>query len=538
MLRSLHSRRSVLSATVSVLGGLVAVPLLAACGGQGGSAAATAAPAPTTAAAARPTSAPAATTAPAPTAAPAAAATTAPAPTATPAAAANAVPTEPPVAVQTAVADTGPLLVDPKTVKINGTFGVIQQKDWNPIHNEFLRAEVTAFAKEQGWPLNLSYEAGFTGGGNFNQKMAAAVSSGNGPDMVWGNYSSFTLWYLKTLQPIDDVMAYFVKQYGDVTPGAAPGNKIDGKWYAVPYFNRVGGWWARKSWYDAQKIDITTLKDFDQWKEAALAVSDPAKRMWGWGNTVNRSGDGENNVSTPWFEAGNRLTDETGQKVTFNTDLSIQAFDWIKDIYTNPKWQKMLPPGVNAWDDMGNNNAWNSGTIGFTSNAGTLFAAALKTVPQIGHDTFLNPQPAMPIGKKQALVGAGGSSTFYLMANAKNPEAAKALMGHLMSKPIQLKLFETSQGYVVPGYTWGWDTQPIVTCPNNVALIMKENLFNPNAFAWFQPAPNPLLWVQAVSDAVIFTDTMAAILKGQATKDAVADGQKKIEDLVKKFNGQ
>ena len=522
----------------ALVGGIAAIPLLQACSGQTATptaapAAPTTAPAPTKAAAA-PTAAP--TTAAAPTAA----ATTAAAPTAaatTAAAPTTAAASTPAATTSAAYNPNAPISYDPTKVKINGQFTVVQQKDWNPIHNDYLNKYVTDWAKQYNFPLNLYYEAGFTGGTNFNQKMAAAVSSGTGPDMLWGAYDTFTLWYLKTLQPVDDVLKTMVGKFGDPTPGFGPPNKVDGKWYAVPYFNRSGGNWVRKSWFDAKKIDITTLKDFDQWKEAALQVSDASKRQWGWGETVNRSGDGETDVSWPWFEAGNRLTDETGTKVTFNSEGSIAAFNWLKDLYTNPKWKPMLPPGVLAWDDMGNNNAYAAGTIGFTNNAGTIFAAEMKTAPDtIGKDTFLVPQPAMPIGAKQTLVGAGGGATFYLIQGAKNPDAAKSLIESMLTANEQTKLFGYTPGYVNPAYTWGWDTDPVKNCVNNVDLIFKANAFNPNAFSWFMPAPSTLLWVNGVSNAVVFTDTMAAILKGTAVKDAVAQAQTKIEAIGQKFN--
>lgn len=430
-------------------------------------------------------------------------------------------------------------LVDPKNVKVSGKFMVVQQKDWSDIHNAYLNKLVTDYAAQNNWPLDLSYEAGFTGGGNFLQRMAAAVSSGTGPDMLWGNYDTFQLNYLKTLQPVDDVYAAAAKVFGEATPGFAPGQKIGGSWYCVPYFNRTGGYWARVSWFKDKGIDISQSMSYDQWRDACLQVSDGSKRMWGWGNTVNRSGDGETNVSWPWFEAGNRLTDETGQKVLFNSEGSIAVFDWLKDLYTNQKWAPMLPPGVNAWDDIGNNNAWLAGTIGFTSNAGTLFATSLKTQPAIGHDAVLLPEPSSGIGAKQTLIGAGGGSVFYLIQGAKNVDATKATIQYMLAKDVQTQLFTTSQGYVAPAWTnWGWDTDPVKNCPSNVDLIYKENAFNPNAFAWFNPHPDPLLWVAGVSSAVVFTDTMAAILKGTATKDAVANSQTRIEGIQKQFNGK
>jgi multiple sugar transport system substrate-binding protein len=237
-----------------------------------------------------------------------------------------------------------------------------------------------------------------------------------------------------------------------------------------------------------------------------------------------------------WFEAGNRLTDEAGTSATFDTELSVAAFTYIKDIYTNEKYTPMLPPGVSGWDDFGNNNAWFAGTIGFTSNAGTLEAQSLKQYPDIGNDTLLVPQPAMPIGAKQTLVQPADGAVFYIPQNAKNADAAKALIQLMLAPDQQQRLWQFTQTYVTPAYAWGWDTDQVKQSPNNIDLTFKKYAFAPNTFSWFQPAPEPLLWVQGVRDAVVFTDTMAAIMNGTSIKDAVAQGQQKIESIGKQFN--
>ncbi len=82
------------------------------------------------------------------------------------------------------MAAPGFTLVNPASVKINGTFYVIQQKDWSDIHNRFLRQQVIDYAKSQNWKLNISYADAFTGGTDFFQKIAATIASGTGPDML------------------------------------------------------------------------------------------------------------------------------------------------------------------------------------------------------------------------------------------------------------------------------------------------------------------------------------------------------------------
>ncbi|MBX6772425.1 MAG: hypothetical protein IRY83_11915 [Chloroflexi bacterium] len=511
------TRRGMLRAGI-LMAGLGVLPLLQACAGQ--QATPTVAPAPTQ-------PAPTPTQAAAPTSAATAAATTTAA-TPTAAGAANATPTT--------ASQAAPAAIDVKSIKINGKLSILQEKDYNPIHNDNLNKEVRQFAASNNWDLDLSYMEAFVGGGDFYQKMAAAVASNTQPDMMFGTKDAFILWYNKLAQPVDDVVAWARSQFGDPIKGLELASVIEGKWWAVPFFTRVGGFWARKSWYDEIGFDITANHDLQEWADASMKVTDPAKKRWGWGLTVNKSGDGETNVYTPVFEAGARYTDETGEKVVFESDEAIQAFTWLKDIYSGDKYAKMRPPGLDSWTDTSNNEKWIAGTIGFTSNAGTLFAQAVKQVPDIGKDTYLVPQPIGPVGKKQQLTSAGGA-TFNLFAGAKNPDAAKAVMEHLLDKSIQKQIWSTSAGYACPAYKWGWDEPEIVNGPNNVPKTFEKIAYGEQFFAWM-PGPQPRLWINAISNAVVLTSTMAKILTGTPIKDAVHQAQLQIQQLHDQYQGK
>ena len=43
--------------------------------------------------------------------------------------------------------------------------------------------------------------------------------------------------------------------------------------------------------FEAAGIDVNSLDTWDKRRDAALKVSNPDKKMWGWGLTVNKSGD-------------------------------------------------------------------------------------------------------------------------------------------------------------------------------------------------------------------------------------------------------
>jgi multiple sugar transport system substrate-binding protein len=523
-------RRQLLRWSGVAVGLAVAGPLFSACGG---SPPPTATPAPTSppaagsptgGAAASPTATAQATTA-------AQAATT---PSATGAAAA-------PTAAATGAAapTTAPAATTPAAkASVNGKLTVIQERGFNPLQTTYISNLLQKTADANGWPLDKSYEEGFTGGGNFFEKMAAAVQAGDAPDLFFGSKDTFQLWNQKSLQPVDDVTQWAIQQFGDPAPGLKLGNFIDGKWYAVPYFSTTGGYWARKSWFDAVGFDVTKQYSLQDWLDACLKVSDPSKKRWGWGNTVNRSGDGQTNVYSALFQAGARVT-TADNKVAFNSDEAVAAYDWLKDLYTNPKWANALPPGVNAWTDPSNNEAYLAGTIGFSSNAGTMFATALSEKPDIAKDTYLALHPSGSVGKKESLiVAAPGGFWFQIFTGAKNVDAAKQMIETLMSKENQKAVWDNSPGHSVPAYKWGWDEPELKKVPNNVIQASQEIILSDKAFKLFLPQPQPKLWINAFDSQVVATDVMADILKGTPTAQAVKTGADRIQQIWNQFEGK
>ena len=106
---------------------------------------------------------------------------------------------------------------------------------------------------------------------------------------------------------------------------------------------------------------------FDARREAALAISDPDSEFWGWGVTPNQSGDGYGFLILLIQAFGGSFTDETGMKVHFNSPETVAAFEWLAETYDrNGKYAAMLPPGIESWGDISNNEAYLAGKIGYT----------------------------------------------------------------------------------------------------------------------------------------------------------------------------
>ncbi len=487
-------------------------------------------PAPTAAPAAKPTTAPAA----APTTAPAAAATAAPAAAKPTAAAAAAATTAP-------AAQAAPTFV---AAKINGKLQVVQSRDFHPDHNALIEAKVKEFATKQNYPLDHSYIEAYAGSGDVVQKLTAAVQAGDTPDVLIHTLSAAQLHFLDIIEDVDALEKDLEKFHGKVNPASTREDFLEGKWWAVPHFIRSGGFWVRLSAFKAAGIDpYTELGDLGKLRDAAMKITKD-QDFTGWGMTANRSGDGDTMLRNAIFMFGGQITDETGQLVVLNKEPyrtnSILGLNFIKDIYTNPQWAPMLPPGVAGWTDPSNNEAWLGGKIGITSNAGTVFAKAVVDKNPVADDTFLILQPKGLGPAARSLMGAGGAMCFFIMKGAKNRDAAEQLIRYLHTPEIYKQMFKISTGYVYPSREWGWD-QPEITesaYAKHVTDNWKKIANDPSGYLGSPYPGSPTPQVGALDSSNFLTDMFGEILGGKSVEDALASGHAKAVQTFKEFGAK
>jgi multiple sugar transport system substrate-binding protein len=483
-----------------------------------------AAPAPTTPpAAAKPTTAPAA----APTTAPAAAATTAPA--------AAAKPTTAPAQAAPAVAK----------VPINGKFVVVQSRDFHPDHNALIEAKIKEFATQQGYPLEHSYIEAYAGSGDVVQKLTAAVQAGDAPDLLIHTLPTTTLQFLDIIEEVDALEQEIEKDHGKTFKGTQLAARIENKWYSIPHFSRAGGYFIRQSAFKDLNLDpISQPMDYTQLRDAALAMSKPDKEFWGWGMTVNRSGDGDTNVRNAIFQWGGQIADESGQIVVLNNEPyrtnSIAGLNWLKETFTDAKFATMLPPGVGGWTDPSNNEAWLGGKIGVTTNAGTVFAKAVVDKNPVADDTFmiLQPKGLGPNGK--ALMGDPATMNFYIMKGAKNRAASEQLIKYLHTPAVYKQMFTISTGYVYPAREWGWDQPEITesTYAKHVTGTWQKILQDPSGYLGspYPGAPSPQ--VGALDSSNFLTDMFGEILGGKSVEDALKSAHERAVRTFKEFGAK
>jgi multiple sugar transport system substrate-binding protein len=418
------------------------------------------------------------------------------------------------------------------SAQVTGTMVILVNNDFHPDHNAFLRAEYSEFAKVNGWNVDLSNIAGFQGGGDLNQKLVAGVQAGNAPDMMNHNVATRQLQFLGALEPVGDLVKEQIDKNGAVVTGFENANFFENDWWAVPFFTRAGGWYVRSDIFAKHGLDVDKdTETYDKTRETALKISDPDNKMWGWGMTVNRSGDGNSMVQNVLFRFGSQLQDESGELIKFNSPETVAGLNWLKETYADPKWAKMLPPGVLSWNDLSNNEAFLAGTIAITDNAGTMYAKAVFDKVPHAKDIRYIPRPVRN-SDGQRLESLGGES-FYVIKGTKNKEAVYDMIRHLLSDQVQQQIWTTSTSYALPAYKNGWRHDIIQSVENSKRaepIAYPAQLWT--GLQWPGP-PSPA--VSAVGGGNYFTDMMAEVIQGKKTEEVVQDYANKFIQVFKEF---
>jgi multiple sugar transport system substrate-binding protein len=410
---------------------------------------------------------------------------------------------------------------------VAGKLTVIHRTEYFEVVQNMFHDSVVKFAKDKGVDLDIS-TANPEVFGDFIAKMVAAVQAGNPPDLSYNQLSIPLMYSQDILEDVTDVVEEAIRKYGKVVPAVAEFYaKHDGRWWAVPFMSYTGAWFARSDVFDAHGIDVHSLETWDQHRDAALAVSEPDKKMWGWGFTINRSGDAHGLIDGVIKAFGGTISDETGLKVTFNSPETVAGVTWLADIYTNEKYKPMLPPGVESWTDTGNNEAYLAGTIAMTLNQPSVYGAARKNNPDLFKNTAVLRGPKWQDGSRRE---AGANGWFTVFKGAKNVDVAKELMLNLLDPANITPMTENGGGLFLPAYADLWTDKVMAIDPN--FAVFREIMFNPDMyFGLSHPAkPSPLH--DAVNAQAIMSQMMANIVNnGMTPAEAVADAHQRIVQI-------
>ncbi len=424
----------------------------------------------------------------------------------------------------TAAASSGPVGVIPPPAAgaFKGqTISTLARQEYFKGTEQAYDQELMKFAQLTGATVDNSHQNVDTG--DTVTKQDAAVKSGNAPVLFYGANWAPQWLQLGDLLDVTDVVNQLQDAYGPVEDIMEVALVVDGKWWGIPYSTQANGLFVRKDWLAEKGIKPEEMKTFENMRDIALAITDPAKNRYGWGMTTNRSSDGNFQVLSILQAYGGSLNSNDGLKVTFNSPETVAAITFLADIHTNPKYKNMLPPGVEGWTDPSNNEAWLAGTLGITQNGYTLYAQSKAQSNPVYDKTAVLAGVTGP-GTDQ-IIATPGFFYFTLFKNGKNPEIAKEMVKYLVAPSSFINISKPSNGLNMPAYKKVWDADPFYTSgdPSFPALRQvieaKLPIKSKTGFA-FPQAVSP--GYSAVKSQYVLSDMMGDIIqKGTKVPDAV-----------------
>jgi multiple sugar transport system substrate-binding protein len=390
-------------------------------------------------------------------------------------------------------------------------------KSFYAARNEAYMAQVQEFAKQKGIDVDVYF---FTDA-EYKIKLTSAVMAGAPPDVSEMLHEGPPRFHgMGELADITEVAKEVDKDLG-IFPMFLAGVKYDGKFWALPKCHHPHVWFVR-----TDILKEAGAKEPETWQEvyeAAVKIRDKVKGIFPIGATFNRSTDGDSLAMTLLYSHGGSLCKSDGKTVAFDSPNTLAAVKMMEKMM-EPGLQ---PPGVMAWTDPHNNEAWVAGKIAMTLNSVTIYMKLKQDKNPILENTKMLAMPAGPAGR------ATLANTLYLgvFKKGKNPELGKELIRYLMKPENQFAWMEASEGQASPisrkgvEHKFSWYI-PAYENAQKGAEIAKNHGY---------PGPVTRAAVE-VSAQWVLPDMAAQVIVGKVPpKKAIEEATKTIKEIYSKF---
>ena len=409
-------------------------------------------------------------------------------------------PTATSVPVAQPAATAAPAAKAPVSLK-GTTLTVLQASNFIPEADPFFKKQIEeGFMKDTGAQVNIE----FIGNNELTPKIAAAIQSGSGPDVVQAGHN-WAHVYKESLVDVSDVAEQVKRVTGEFFPGLDAYTRVDGRYLAVPhdYLGQAILW--RKSWFKevgAERFPAT----YDEYHEVG-------KRLKAKGHPLGQSlghsiGDPVFWTYPMMWAYGGQEVDEQG-RVAINSPGTIAAVRAMKEA-----WPAAYDETGMAWDDAGNNRAFLAETISATYNGASIWWVARKDKAPFFDDIGMDLMPAGPRGS----FGQGLLWSYGIMRYSKSVDAAKEFVKWSMTDDVWMPWFEVGGSYFA-GVGARQNDNPIWEKFPPVTRILKDTPATFRGLGWPGPPDQKVGLVQA---RYIIVDMFARAVQGESPEAAVA----------------
>src|SRR6266436_5578954 len=258
--------------------------------------------------------------------------------------------------------------------------------------------------------------------------------------------------------------------------------------------------------------------------EFAKKAQDPAKDLWGFGQTLNRSDDGDGFMSNILWDYGGGVFDKDGKPAIGTTFLkqNTAALQFAVDTI---KKHGIQPPGVMGWTDVSNNEAYMAGKLVTTNNGASLYYAMVSKKHELAPKTTLVLTPGGPAG---SFVGSSCYNWAIFHKSAK-AELCEDLIRYVEDEKRFAEYIQVSVGQAGPVYKGRVDNPYWKSDPNFDAIL--QNILRSVNIGY----PGPMTPAAAeVQGQKILTDMAGRVVVGGLSPEAaLKEAHARVEEIHK-----
>lgn len=270
---------------------------------------------------------------------------------------------------------------------------------WDESQKPAMQQIVDAFEEENP---NVTVDLQVTPNKEYWTKLQTSVSGGAGPDVFWMNGPRFQLYASNgVIAPLDDA---------DIDAADYPESLLDlytfeGKLYGAPKDFDTIGLWYNKELFDAAGVAYPTAEwTWDDLKDAAAKLTDPAKGQWG----IAASQYGQENYYDSIAQAGGEVINAEGTESGYGSPEALAGIELWTDIIASGN-----SPTAQQMTDTSPVDLFQSGKVAMYHD-GSWAPLMYASNPDIADKVDVAPLAAGPAGNQSIIHGLAN------VANAKS----------------------------------------------------------------------------------------------------------------------
>jgi|WetSurMetagenome_2_1015567.scaffolds.fasta_scaffold23437_3 ABC-type glycerol-3-phosphate transport system substrate-binding protein len=383
----------------------------------------------------------------------------------------------------------------------------------------YQRSQMDDFTKLTGIPVDVTYVNPDEASVRYNAALEAPETL---PDIIQFDAVWFPLFQeAGRLVDVSDVVAAVNQDAGGINPALVQGVTVDGKQFAIPWMADAMASYFRTDVFKKAGVQVPTT--WQELLDACPKVNKPGE-MYCVGLNIHGFGDSEEFSRALIWSFGGAATDPTGKVATINSPETIAALNYIKTLAA----QGSFPPDFATSDDGTNNQWFETGTVAFTVNSGSVGAWLAANAPDMYENTLMTVPLANEKGDRQIAIDP---MTLAITTNTKYPDQAKMLIEYITNSKNSWAYIEATNYAHVSVYTGLVNMTAIQEDPHRLGLA--QTMLYSRYDSW--PAPFTSAATDIYSNRVL-SQMLENVMTGTMTPEqAAADAQTKVEAILAKY---